>query len=53
MEAQLFQKIVADAALDAKREGRIVARLSQSADHPVSLTFPEGSYLKGLVVKVE
>ena len=53
MEASLFQKIVADAALDAKREGRIVARLSQSADHPVALAFPEGNYLKGLVVKVD
>ena len=53
MDQALFQKIVADAALDAKREGRIVARLSQGADHPVSLAFPEGSYLKGLVVRVD
>jgi 23S rRNA (cytosine1962-C5)-methyltransferase len=53
VDPALFQKIVADAALDAKRDGRIVARLSQGSDHPVSLPFPEGSYLKGLVVAVE
>jgi 23S rRNA (cytosine1962-C5)-methyltransferase len=53
LEPALFQKIVADAALDAKREGRIVARLAQSADHPTALAFPEGSYLKGLVVRVD
>ena len=53
VDPALFQKIVADAALDAKREARIVARLSQGADHPVLLAFPEGSYLKGLVVRVE
>jgi 23S rRNA (cytosine1962-C5)-methyltransferase len=53
VDPALFQKIVADAALDAKREARIVARLSQGADHPVLLAFPEGSYLKGLVVRVD
>lgn len=47
-----FQKIVADAALDAGVETRIVQRLYQSADHVVSLNFPEGMYLKGLVIKV-
>jgi 23S rRNA (cytosine1962-C5)-methyltransferase len=45
----LFQKIVAGAALDAGVEAQIVERLSQGADHPVSLHFPEGTYLKGLV----
>lgn len=49
----LFQKIVAGAALDAGVEARIVQRLSQDWDHPVSLNFPEGSYLKGLVVYIE
>jgi len=52
MDSALFQKIVADAALDAKREAVIVERLSQSDDHPIALEFPEGFYLKGLVVKV-
>ncbi|MDD4869720.1 MAG: class I SAM-dependent methyltransferase [Kiritimatiellae bacterium] len=52
MPLELFQKIVADSALDAGREGRIIRRLSQAADHPTSLNFPEGSYLKGLVCMV-
>ena len=46
---ELFQKIVAGAAEDAKKDARIVARLSQGPDHPVALRFPEGAYLKGLV----
>jgi 23S rRNA (cytosine1962-C5)-methyltransferase len=49
IDASLFQKIVAGSALDAGVEAQIVERLSQSADHPVSLHFPEGAYLKGLV----
>jgi 23S rRNA (cytosine1962-C5)-methyltransferase len=49
MSVELFQKIVADAALDAGRTARIVGRLTQPADHPVALSFPEASYLKGLV----
>ncbi len=48
----LFQKIVADAALDAGREAHILRKLTQAADHPTSLNFPEGSYLKGLVCRV-
>jgi 23S rRNA (cytosine1962-C5)-methyltransferase len=47
----LFQKIVADAALDAKRDAQILRTLAQSPDHPTSLTFPEGAYLKGLVCR--
>lgn len=50
---ELFQKIVAGAAYDAGREARIVRRLSGSADHPVALNFPEGEYLKGLLVQVD
>jgi len=51
MSVELFQKIVSDAALDASREGRILRRLEQGPDHPTSLAFPEGSYLKGLMVE--
>lgn len=47
----LFQKIVADAALDAGRQIQIIRFLSQAADHPVALNFPEGRYLKGLVCR--
>ncbi|MDY0092178.1 MAG: class I SAM-dependent methyltransferase [Candidatus Vecturithrix sp.] len=52
MAPDLFQKIVADAALDARRDAQILCRLSQAADHPVALNFPEGHYLKGLVCKI-
>jgi len=48
VSADLFQKIVADAALDAGRNVRIEYFLSQAPDHPVALNFPEGRYLKGL-----
>ncbi len=48
----LFQKIVAGAALDAGRDAQIVRRLTQAPDHPVALNFPEGEYLKGLVCRV-
>ena len=49
IDAGLFQKIVAGSALDAGVDAQIVEHLSQGADHPVSLHFPEGAYLKGLV----
>ena len=49
---ELFQKIVADAALDSGREVKIIKQLTQSSDHPVALNFPEGLYLKGLVCLV-
>ncbi len=49
----LFQKIVAGAALDAGVDAQIVHYLHASADHPVLLSFPEGAYLKGLVLRVE
>jgi 23S rRNA (cytosine1962-C5)-methyltransferase len=49
VNAALFQKIAASAALDAGVDAAIVEHLSQGSDHPVSLHFPEGAYLKGLV----
>ena len=48
----LFQKIVAGAALDAGVDAKIIQTLTQGSDHPVALNFPEGSYLKGLVCQV-
>jgi len=48
----LFQKIVADAAVDAEREVQILERLDQATDHPVLLSVPETHYLKGLVCRV-
>lgn len=50
---ELFQKIVAGAALDSGREVKIIKQLSQALDHPVSLNFPEGFYLKGLVCSAD
>ncbi len=49
---ELFQKIVAGAALDAGVNARIEAWHHAAADHPVLLSFPEGEYLKGLVCRV-
>lgn len=50
VSADLFQKIVAGAALDAGVDARILRRLGAAPDHPVALHFPEGEYLKGLLV---
>jgi 23S rRNA (cytosine1962-C5)-methyltransferase len=50
---ELFQKIVADAALDTGREVAVIEWLGQPVDHPVALGFPEGRYLKGLVCRVD
>lgn len=50
--AQLFQDTMVAAAIEAGRQVRIMHRLSQPSDHPVSLFHPEGSYLKGLVLHV-
>ncbi|MBM3372323.1 MAG: methyltransferase domain-containing protein [Betaproteobacteria bacterium] len=49
----LFQKIIAGAALDAGVDARIEHWLHASADHPVVMNFPEGEYLKGLVLQVQ
>ncbi|MEP7101094.1 MAG: class I SAM-dependent methyltransferase, partial [Burkholderiales bacterium] len=46
----LFHKIVAGAGLDAGIDARIHARLAAAPDHPMTVTFPEGEYLKGLVL---
>jgi 23S rRNA (cytosine1962-C5)-methyltransferase len=51
VSAELFQKIVAGAAVDAKADAQIVRKLGASADHPVALNFPEGEYLKGLLLR--
>ena len=50
ISAELFQKIVAGAASDARIDARILRRLSAGIDHPMSTSFPEGEYLKGLML---
>jgi 23S rRNA (cytosine1962-C5)-methyltransferase len=48
---ELFQKIVAGAALEAEADTKIIKRLHQAVDHPVALNFPEGAYLKGFLIQ--
>jgi 23S rRNA (cytosine1962-C5)-methyltransferase len=50
ISADLFHKIVASAGADAGVDGYIAERLGGAPDHPMTLAFPEGEYLKGLVV---
>jgi 23S rRNA (cytosine1962-C5)-methyltransferase len=52
IDAALFQKIITGAGVDAGVHTRIIKHLDQSPDHPIALNFPEGAYLKGLVLQV-
>jgi 23S rRNA (cytosine1962-C5)-methyltransferase len=52
VSADLFQKVLFGAAVDAGREVQIIRVLSQAADHPILLTFPESAYLKGFLCRV-
>ena len=52
VSADLFQKIVFGASVDAGRHAQILEWLAQAPDHPVLLTFPESAYLKGLLCRV-
>lgn len=52
VDPALFQKIVADAAIDAGVDGRVLGTLRQDEDHVVSLPCPETFYLKGLDIAV-
>ncbi|HDY7776213.1 class I SAM-dependent methyltransferase [Vibrio vulnificus] len=52
MDQVLFQKVIADAAIDAGRSVKFVERFEQAADHPIDTAYPEGFYLKGFACKV-
>lgn len=52
VSADLFQKIVFGASVDAGRDVQILGWLHQASDHPVLLSFPESAYLKGLLCRV-
>jgi 23S rRNA (cytosine1962-C5)-methyltransferase len=52
ISADLFQKVLFGAAVDAGRHTQIIRRLTQAEDHPVALTFPESAYLKGFLCRV-
>jgi 23S rRNA (cytosine1962-C5)-methyltransferase len=51
VSVDLFQKIVAGAAFDARVDAQMIARLQAGEDHPVLITHPEGEYLKGLLLQ--
>jgi 23S rRNA (cytosine1962-C5)-methyltransferase len=53
VDRELFYHTIAAAAMEVGRPVRVLHHLSQGADHPVSLFHPEGSYLKGLVLKLD
>lgn len=52
MAIDLFQKIIADAAVDAHRDVQFIEQFRQAADHPVIASYPEGLYLKGFACRV-
>ena len=52
ISADLFQKVLFGAAIDAQRDVQILQQLGQAPDHPISLTFPESAYLKGFLLRV-
>ena len=51
MSPEMFETVCREAAFDARRGFQILERTSQAQDHPVSLAFPEGLYLKGLILR--
>lgn len=52
VSADLFQKVLFGAAVDAGRDVQILYQMGQAADHPIALTFPESAYLKGFLLRV-
>jgi len=52
VDIETFKQIIAWAALDAGKEVQIIKQFCQPEDHPVRLSFPEGEYLKGLLLRV-
>ena len=51
MSADMFETVCREAASDAARGFQVIAQTRQAADHPVALSFPEGAYLKGLILR--
>ncbi len=51
MTAELFDKVLQEAAADAGRDFQVLAHTRQATDHPVALSFPEGFYLKGVILR--
>ena len=51
MSGEFFERVLAEAAEDARRDFQIIARTDHADDHPVALAFPEGRYLKGVLLR--
>ena len=51
MTQELFDRVLVEAAQDAGRDFQVIGRTRQGADHPVALNFPEGLYLKGVILR--
>ena len=51
MTSELFDTVLGEAAVDAHRDFQVIGRTRQGADHPVGLNFPEGFYLKGVILR--
>jgi 23S rRNA (cytosine1962-C5)-methyltransferase len=51
VDAALLQKVIAQAALEAGRDAKILEHLGQAPDHPVALAFPEAGYLNGFILR--
>ena len=51
MTPELFDQVLSEAAVDAKKDFQVIARTRQGLDHPVALSFPEGFYLKGVILR--
>jgi 23S rRNA (cytosine1962-C5)-methyltransferase len=53
VDASLFQKVVFQVSVEAKRTVKIIGRHRQAADHPINICHPESDYLKSLLLYVE
>ena len=53
VDEKLFQQVVFEAAVEAKRSVRIIDKHHYAPDHPINIFHPEGNYLKSLVLWVE
>jgi 23S rRNA (cytosine1962-C5)-methyltransferase len=53
IDKALFNHTIISAAIESRRNVKILYQLHQPADHPIGAFHPEGEYLKGLVVYVE
>jgi 23S rRNA (cytosine1962-C5)-methyltransferase len=49
ISADLFQKVLFGASIDAGRDVQILRQFGQASDHPILLSFPESAYLKGFL----